>query len=248
MFSRPVLPSRSWPETPQGSSVRVPSSTSAQGYMPQMFGPSQSHPPHNPSPPSNAMNDQVVQILEALNHRIISLEQQLWASQNRRAAQKNVRNSPVRTFIDPDFGELLSTHRIFDGCQRAGGSLSLVVSGQRPRLAPEREVLLMVRSDEEAEQVRNDVGRFKKMFGEKSYFYPESFYITPSAFSKDDLTRLSVNGGAKYDYCEMFKDPRTQRDGVYGVRPWPSASRNKHDLSMALKPAPESGSFSCNLG
>lgn len=125
----------------------------------------------------------------------------------RRVAAKNARNSVIRVSMDPEYATVLGTHGILDLCQRASHPFDLVIAVQRPQSAPKGEVLLIVRSDEQAEQIRNDKGQLREILGRASSFCPESFYITPSAFSKDDLNRMSTGEGAKHDYCEMFKDP-----------------------------------------
>ncbi|KAJ4312251.1 hypothetical protein N0V84_010018 [Fusarium piperis] len=175
-----------------------------------MFGSSQGYPRHNPSPLSDTPDNQVVTPIQALTNRVVYLEQQSLAPQMRRIAEKNARNSVIRVFMDPGSPSTLGTNSILDKCQRASHPFNLVIAVQRPLLAPEGEVLLIVRSDEDAEQIRSNKGQLSEIFGVASYFCPERFYITPSVFTKDDLVRMSTGEGAKHDYCELFKNPHEQ--------------------------------------
>ncbi|KAF4465163.1 hypothetical protein FALBO_7998 [Fusarium albosuccineum] len=177
------------------------------------FGPPQGYPPHDPEPlpiplalSLRKLIRKLVQLVGLERHtEVQDLLLELLLNQSRRLTAKKSRNGVLIVHISPELAEMLGDRGILQKCRDFG--LHLVIAVQRPELTPGL-VRLITRNAEDARKVRQDGHLLKQVFnGSEYHIQPEAFYIVPSAFSWDDLQRMSKGPGAKFKYCQMFENP-----------------------------------------
>ncbi|KAF5005177.1 hypothetical protein FDECE_8361 [Fusarium decemcellulare] len=196
-----------------GDQTQPPSSTRRQALITDSFCSTQSRSSHCPKPPlfcqSHSLDKQTVKLVQLLMLHTGWSEHQLLeevAAHANREAKMTERNAVVTISMSPETRETLSDRVILDRCDMEG--VHEVIAVQRPKRSPGK-VLLIVRSEEHAQRVRRNVKLLERVFsGPDFHVHPRAFYIVPAEFSKDDLKRMAKGPGAKYDYPNMFQNPR----------------------------------------